>query len=51
MRYDFKNIISKFDVKGTLLNCEPYGEGHINETYLATLDDNGKIVQSYFIGL
>lgn len=45
MKYDFNNIISKFDVNGRLLDCVPYGEGHINETYLATLDDNGKTVQ------
>ncbi|MBO7525260.1 MAG: aminoglycoside phosphotransferase family protein [Clostridia bacterium] len=45
MKYDFNKIVSQFKVKGSLVSCEPYGEGHINETYLATLDDNGKTVR------
>ena len=45
MNYDFNKIISRFAVKGTLKTCEPYGEGHINETYLATMDDGGKTVR------
>ena len=44
MKYDFNKIVSQFKVKGSLVSCEPYGEGHINETFLATMDDNGKIV-------
>ena len=45
MKYDFNNIISKFAVKGALLSCEPYGEGHINETFLAVLSDGGKEIK------
>ena len=40
--YDFNAILSKFNVTGKLVSCERYGEGHINETYLAVMDDNGK---------
>ena len=44
MAYDFEKIISKFDIKGTLISCERYGEGHINETYLAVVDVDGEKV-------
>lgn len=39
--YDFNLIISNFNIDGKLLSCERYGEGHINETYLAVIEDNG----------
>lgn len=41
MAYDFKNIISKFNIDGTLVSCQRYGEGHINETYLAVIEKDG----------
>jgi hypothetical protein len=41
MAYDFSNIVSKFQVEGKLLSCERYGEGLINETYLAIIEQNG----------
>ena len=42
MAYDFNKIISQFQVEGKLVSCERYGEGHINETYLAVMDVDGK---------
>ena len=42
MAYDFNKIISQFQVEGNLVSCERYGEGHINETYLAVMDVDGK---------
>ncbi len=42
--YDFKKILSNFEIDGELVSCERYGEGHINETYLAITNDNGKRV-------
>ena len=42
MKYDFNSIFSHFTVNGSLVFCERYGEGHINETYLAILNYNGK---------
>ena len=45
MDYNFEKIISKFDVEGKLISCERYGEGHINETYLAIVENNGKEVK------
>ena len=44
MAYDFNKIISQFDLEGTLVSCERYGEGHINETYLAVVENNGEKV-------
>ncbi len=34
-------LLSRFTVEGTVISCEPYGEGHINQTYLV-LTDCGK---------
>ena len=44
MAYDFNQIVSKFNVDGNLLSCERYGEGLINETYLAVIEQDGKPV-------
>ena len=32
--YLLKEVISHFDFVGTLISCEPYGSGHINDTFL-----------------
>ena len=42
MAYDFNSIIEQFDLSGELVSCERYGEGHINETYLAVVRDGDK---------
>ncbi len=34
MKHDFNKISRQFRMKGTLLSCQPYGSGHINETFL-----------------
>ncbi|MBO5714759.1 MAG: mucin desulfatase, partial [Clostridia bacterium] len=44
MAYDFNEIVSNFNVDGKLLSCERYGEGLINETYLAIIEQDGKPV-------
>lgn len=44
MAYDFNEIVSGFKVDGKLLSCERYGEGLINETYLAIIEQDGKPV-------
>lgn len=38
---DFKKLVKNFRIKGEFVSCEPYGEGHINTTYLLITDDNG----------
>lgn len=42
MAYDFNKIINNFDLDGELISCERYGEGHINETYLAVMKNGDK---------
>lgn len=37
-----KGIIEKFDIAGTTLSIEPYGSGHINDTYLVTVKEEGE---------
>lgn len=36
MAYDFKSISKQFNLTGEYFDCVPYGEGHINETFLLT---------------
>lgn len=45
MKYDFINIYKQFKLNGEFISCEPYGEGHINETFLLLLNENGKQVK------
>ena len=40
--FDFRNIVTKFCVDGTLADCERYGEGHINDTFKVTMTKDGK---------
>lgn len=35
------NVIKNFQVDGNVVSVERYGEGHINETYLAVVENNG----------
>ena len=34
MNFDFKKISEQFQIEGEMVSCEPYGEGHINLTFL-----------------
>ncbi len=43
--YDFKKVASNFKVAGEFVSCEPYGEGHINQTFLLIMNENGKNVK------
>ena len=35
-------VLENFDIAGEVVSVEPYGEGHINRTYLAVFNDNGE---------
>ena len=39
------NICGKYQTKGAALSCEPYGNGHINATYLVKTDEEQYILQ------
>lgn len=45
MTYDFKNIYKKFNIDGDFISAEPYGEGHINETFLLKVKSCGKEIK------
>ena len=40
-----ESIISQFDIKGRFVGCTPFGEGHINSTFLVLLEDNHSITE------
>lgn len=45
---DIKSIVDSFRFKGELVSVEPFGSGHINTTYIAEYNENGKS-RSYVI--
>lgn len=44
---NYKEFIEHFCLKGDLVKAEPYGSGHINDTYRLTFETDGK--QEHFI--
>ena len=42
---ELKNVLKNFSICGDLVSVEPYGNGHINVTYLAVYNENGKTVR------
>jgi Ser/Thr protein kinase RdoA (MazF antagonist) len=46
--HDLANISSKFLIPGDFRSAEPYGSGHINDTYVATFDQSGTTVRYIF---
>ena len=40
-----ENIVYSFDIEGSVVDYVPFGNGHINETKLVTVDNGGKKVQ------
>ncbi len=45
MVYNIPEICSSFEIKGQFINAIPYGEGHINNTYLVNTTGNRYILQ------
>ena len=41
MTYDFAHISAQFQIEGEYLDCLPYGEGHINQTFLLRVRRDG----------
>ena len=44
MPNDVKTIASRFDIPGNILSCEPYGNGHINDTFLVLTDSDDQFI-------
>lgn len=40
--YNYYEIYKQFKIEGEFVSCERYGEGHINDTFRLTVNDNGK---------
>ena len=44
-KHDVKSISHQFQIFGEFISAEPYGSGHINDTYLATYNLGGIVVR------
>lgn len=42
--FNFENIYKNFEIDGTFVECNRYGEGHINDTFKLTVEKEGKKV-------
>lgn len=45
MSQDVKKIAEKFALEGSILSVEPFGNGHINRTYLVKTDKDAYVLQ------
>lgn len=41
--------VSQFDIKGNLISCNVYGNGHINATFLAEYEEEGGQMRRYIV--
>jgi len=48
LKHDLRDIAQQFQVYGEFLSAEPYGSGHINDTYSVVLDQAGTRVRYIF---
>ena len=42
---EIKAVLKKFDILGDFVSAEPYGNGHINDSFAAAFDQGGTIVR------
>lgn len=45
MQHDLKSILKQFQIGGKLSDAQPYGSGHINDTYAAVYEQDGVSVR------
>ena len=43
MKHDLKAVTAQFELEGTFVEAQPYGSGHINDTYLVRLQQGQSI--------
>jgi Phosphotransferase enzyme family len=48
LRYDLRAIARRFQIHGEFIAAEPYGGGHINDTYCVAFDQSGARVRYIF---
>lgn len=46
---ELAQVISKFKIKGNVVSAEPYGNGHINHTYLVVTKDENRKTRRYIL--
>ncbi len=46
--HDIRSISANFAIKGQLISYEPYGSGHINDTYCAIYEQGGNHIRYIF---
>ena len=44
MKHDLKAVVAQFDLEGEFVDAQPYGTGHINDTYLVRLRQGQAVV-------
>lgn len=44
-RHTCRKIAQNFHIYGELISCTPYGQGHINDSYLGVYDHGGNLVR------
>jgi len=48
MKHDLKKVSAAFEIAGDFIHAEPYGSGHINDTYAASFSQGGTPVRYIF---
>ena len=44
MKFDFRQLTSRFQLYGNFVVAVPYGTGHINDTFQVTFDQGGTLL-------
>ncbi|HEY1789529.1 MAG TPA: aminoglycoside phosphotransferase family protein [Verrucomicrobiae bacterium] len=47
-KHDLRAVVRRFQIVGEFINAEPYGSGHINDTYCVVYDQAGTLVRYIF---
>ena len=44
-----EKVIEAFEVEGKVVDCIPFGNGHINDTRLVTMDNGVQLMRNFKI--
>jgi len=44
MKHDLGKIVPNFQLEGSFIDAQPYGNGHINDTYLSLFEIDGRVI-------
>ena len=51
MEYDVKSVAAHFKLDGRLTRSGPFGNGHINDTYSLTCQEDAREILSLYEGI